>query len=57
MVRTRLIALSGTERFVMEVRMCVAVRRMVLASLPPRLSEGERREHLFQRFQRPRVPG
>ena len=39
MVRPRLIALSGAERFHMGVQMFDAARRMVLASLPANLSE------------------
>ena len=50
MVRARLIALSGEERFLMGVRMFDAARRMVLASLPAGLSEKERREQLFERL-------
>jgi hypothetical protein len=50
MVRSRLMALSGPERFLMGVRMCEAARRMVLASLPPGLTESERRQQLFVRF-------
>ena len=36
MVRSRMLALSGAERFRMGVEMFEAARRMVLASLPPR---------------------
>ena len=50
MVRARLMALSGPERFLMGVRMCEAARRMVLASLPAGLPEPERRRLLFERF-------
>jgi len=50
MVRTRLMALSGAERFRMGVQMFDAARRMVLASLPPDLSENERKRRLFQRL-------
>jgi len=50
MVRTRLMALSGSERFLMGIRMCEAARRMVLASLPAGLPESERKRLLFERF-------
>ena len=50
MVRVRLMALSGEERFLMGVRMFDAARRMVLASLPKDLSETERRCQLFERI-------
>ena len=42
MVRARLMALSGAERFRMGVQMFDAARRMVLASLPADLTETER---------------
>ncbi len=51
MVRTRIMARSGSERFVMGVEMCNAARRMVLASLPTNISEAERKQRLFQRYQ------
>jgi hypothetical protein len=50
MVRDRLMALPGTERFLMGVRMFDAARRMVLASLPTGLSEAERKRLLFERI-------
>ncbi|MEQ1852555.1 MAG: hypothetical protein ABMA01_13305 [Chthoniobacteraceae bacterium] len=50
MVRARLMALSGAERFVMGVRMFEAARRMALASLPGDLPEPERKRLLFERF-------
>ena len=50
MVRARLMALSGPERFLMGVRMCDAARRMVLASLPAGLPESERKRMIFERF-------
>ncbi len=50
MVRNRLMALSGAERFRMGVEMFEAARRMVLASLPPGLSGTERRRRLFERL-------
>ena len=56
MVRTRLMALSDPERFLMGVRMCAAARRMVLASLPADLSESERKRLLFERFYGEPIP-
>jgi len=50
MVRARLMALSGAERFIMGVRMFEAARRMALASLPADLPEFERKRLLFERF-------
>ena len=50
MVRTRMMACSGAERFLMGVRMFDAARSMVLASLPPGLTEEERKRRLFQRI-------
>lgn len=50
MVRRRLMARSGAERFIMGSRMFDAARAMVLASLPANLSEAERRARLFQRL-------
>ncbi|MSU20763.1 MAG: hypothetical protein EXS30_05150 [Pedosphaera sp.] len=50
MVRARLMALSGAERFRMGVQMFDAARRMVLASLPAGLPETERKRRLFERL-------
>ncbi|HAV63340.1 MAG TPA: hypothetical protein DCY13_13365 [Verrucomicrobiales bacterium] len=50
MVRLRLMAKSGEERFRMGSQMFDAARRMVLASLPAGLSDVERRRQLFERF-------
>jgi hypothetical protein len=50
MVRARLMARSGSERFRMGVEMFEAARRMVLASLPAGLSEHERKCRLFERL-------
>jgi hypothetical protein len=50
MVRARLMAMSGAERFRMGVQMFEAARRMVLASLPASLSEAERKRRLFERI-------
>ena len=50
MVRKRLMALSGAERFRMGSQSFDAARRMVLASLPPDLTETERKRLLFRRI-------
>jgi hypothetical protein len=50
MVRARLMALSGAERFRMGVQMFDAARRMALASLPAGLTETERKSRLFERI-------
>jgi len=50
MVRRRLMARSGAERFIMGARMFDAARAMVLASLPADLSEAKRKARLFQRL-------
>jgi hypothetical protein len=49
-VRERLMALSGAERFIMGAQMFEAARRMVLASFPPGLTETERKRRLFERI-------
>jgi len=50
LVRARLMAHSGAERFRMGVEMFEAARRMVLASLPAGLTEDERKHRLFERL-------
>jgi hypothetical protein len=50
MVRSRLMALSGEERMRMGAEMFEAAKCMVLASLPPDLTESERKAQLFQRL-------
>ena len=50
LVRARLMALSGAERFRMGSQMFDAARRMVLASLPADLTECERKHRLFERL-------
>jgi hypothetical protein len=50
MVRARLMAKSGAERFRMGVEMFEAARRMVLASLPVDLPDAERKRRLFERL-------
>jgi hypothetical protein len=49
-MRDKLMALSGEERFVMGARMFDSAREMVKASLPKGLSETERRRLLFKRI-------
>ena len=56
MVRARLMALSGAERFLMGVQMFDAARRMVLASLPADLTESERKRRLFERLYNEALP-
>jgi hypothetical protein len=50
LVRERMMARSGAERFRMGVEMFEAARRMVLASFPDDLSEVERKRRLFERI-------
>ncbi len=50
LVRARLMALSGAERFRMGVEMFDAARRVVLASLPAGLTQAERKRRLFERL-------
>jgi hypothetical protein len=50
MVRARLMALSGAERVRIGAQMFDAARRLVLASLPPDLTETERKRRLFHRI-------
>ena len=50
MIRARLMALTGAERFMMGVRMFDAARGMALASLPHDLPEVERKRMLFERI-------
>jgi hypothetical protein len=49
-VRQKLMARSGEERFLMGVRSFEAAREMVLASLPAGLSAEELKRQLFQRL-------
>ena len=56
MVRRRIMALSGSEHFLMGVRMCEAARRMVLASFPPDLTGTERKRRLFERYHNQPLP-
>jgi hypothetical protein len=50
MVRQKLMARSGSERFVMGARMFEAARAVVLASLSPQLSSTELKRQLFERL-------
>ena len=50
LVRSRMMARSGAERFVMGARMFEAAREMVLASFPPDLSPSELRCRLYERI-------
>ncbi len=50
LVRDRLMAKTGAERFLMGVRMHEAARRMVMASFPAGLSPSQQRELLRERF-------
>lgn len=56
MVRSRLMARTAEERFVMGVRMFDAAREMILASLPSSLSPRERCEMLFHRIYGHQLP-
>lgn len=56
MVRSRLMARSSAERFIMGARMFDAARAMVLASLPGDHSEAERKARLFQRLYGQKLP-
>jgi hypothetical protein len=50
MVRNKLMARSGEERFIMGAEMFDSAREMVKASLPKNLSETESRHLLFKRI-------
>lgn len=50
MVRQKLMARSGAERFVMGTQMFDAARRMVLASLPDGLAPAVLKRQLFERL-------
>ena len=50
LVRQKLMACSGSERFVMGSRMFDAARAVVLASLPAGLTPDELKRQLFQRL-------
>ena len=50
MVREKIMAHSGEERFIMGAQMFDSAREMVKASLPSGLSEAEQRRLLFKRI-------
>ena len=50
MVRDKIMARSGEERFIMGAQMFDSAREIVKASLPRGLSETERRRLLFKRI-------
>jgi hypothetical protein len=50
LVRQKIMALSGEERFMMGVQMFDAARAMVLASLPADLPLEELKRRLYQRI-------
>ena len=50
MVRDKIMARSGEERFIMGAQMFDSMREMVKASLPKHLSESEWRRLLFKRI-------
>ncbi len=50
MVREKIMARSGEERFIMGAQMFDSAREIVKASLPRDLSETERRRLLFKRI-------
>jgi hypothetical protein len=50
LVRQRIMARTGEERFIMGARMFEAAREIVLASLPSDLSPEELKRQIFQRF-------
>ena len=50
MVRDKIMARSGEERFVMGAQMFDAARAMIMASLPSRLSKAEQKRQLFKRI-------
>jgi hypothetical protein len=50
MVRDKIMARSGEERFIMGAQMFESAREMVKASLPKGLSETEQRRLLFKRI-------
>jgi hypothetical protein len=56
MVRERIMARSAEDRFIMGAQMFEAALAMIRASLPPDLSEAERRRRLFQRIYGAPIP-
>jgi len=49
-VRDKIMARSGEERFIMGAQMFESAREMLKASLPRGLSEAEQRRQLFKRI-------
>ena len=56
MLRTVFMALSGAERFKIGCVWFHAARHMILASLPPGLSETERKRMLYRRIYGEELP-
>jgi hypothetical protein len=56
LVKRKMMARSGSERFIMGARMFDAARAMVVASLPPDLSPEEARRRLYERIYGERPP-
>ena len=50
LMRDKLMAFSGEERFIMGAQMSECAREMVKASLPRGLSKAEQRRQLFKRI-------
>jgi hypothetical protein len=50
MMRDKIMALSGEQRFIIGALMFESAREMVKASLPRGLSESEQRRQLFKRL-------
>ena len=50
LMRDKLMALSGEDRFVMGAQMFDSALEMINASLSPNLSDAERRRQLFKRI-------
>jgi hypothetical protein len=50
LVKNRLMARSGEERFIMGAQMFDSACEMIKASLPPHLSNLEKRRELFKRI-------
>lgn len=50
LMREKLMARSGEERFIMGALMFDAARAMILASLPPDLPEEELKKQLYERI-------
>jgi hypothetical protein len=50
MLRRKMMAHSGEERFIMGAEMFESAREMVMASLPKDLSDAEKRRLLFKRL-------